>query len=233
MQPMRSRPAAVLSTIGLAAAISVTAVSPAAADTVCVVSSFSPRSVVVGLTPVVSTFDVRTTGCTESGWSITIGDFRSFTYDGNPEETFSPFSNAEAGPDHVTVEATNADYRSTTRVFPASSGFSLLRRTAWLGGSFNASPEPARRGSAISIKGRLMIANWDTDHYVGYGGRTVSVEFRTPSGTYSQIKTVKTAADGWLRTTVPARSTGVWRVRYAGNAIAGPAVVVGDAVSVT
>jgi hypothetical protein len=35
-----------------------------------------------------------------------------------------------------------------------------------------------------------------------------------------------------VRTTVPADTTGVWRLSYGGNTVAGPAVATGDSVQV-
>ena len=36
-----------------------------------------------------------------------------------------------------------------------------------------------------------------------------------------------------VETTVPATTTGVWRLRYGGNSVAGPAYAIGDSVQVT
>lgn len=229
---MRRRAAALLASFGLALSLAATGVAPAHADSPCTITNFSPRTVVVGLTPVVKTFGVSTTGCDRQGWSVLGGDYDFYVYDDSPQETFSPYDNSQAGPRHVTVEAYNSDYVDRTRVFPASNGFSLKRRTVWSEGTFDASPEPARRGSAISIKGRLKVVDWSNDR-LGYGGRLISVEFRTTTGSYTQIKTATTSSDGWLGTTVPAKTSGRWRIRYGGNTIAGGAVAAGDYVKVS
>ena len=68
--------------------------------------------------------------------------------------------------------------------------------------------EPVKKGRAISIKARLLIANWDTDSYAAYGARTIAIQFRTPNGSCSTVKTAKTATNGWLSTTVTAKQTG-------------------------
>jgi hypothetical protein len=60
----------------------------------------------------------------------------------------------------------------------------------------------------------------------------VNVQFRTAGGTYQTVQTVNTDRNGWVRTTVPAGTTGYWRLHYAGNSAAGRAVTNGDSVQV-
>jgi hypothetical protein len=194
----------------------------------CTITNFSPRSVVVGLTPITKTFNVSTSGCSRTGWTVEY-DW-TFMWDLAPQETFDPYWNSDAGPKDVIVTADSSTWETTERVFP--DGFSLLRRTTWQSGTFNASPEPVRRGAPINIKGRLILADWENDRYGPYGGRSVSVQFRTPTGSYQTVKKVTTDRDGWVRTTVPADMTGVWRLSYGGNSVAGPSVATGDAVQV-
>jgi hypothetical protein len=43
---------------------------------------------------------------------------------------------------------------------------------------------------------------------------------------------VTTDSTGWVRTTVPATTTGTWRLSYGGNTVAGAATSPGDAVQV-
>jgi hypothetical protein len=200
--------------------------APAQADVPCTITNFRPRSVVVGLTPRTATFRLSTSGCTLESWSLEGESF--FVYDAAPQETFNPYSNGEAGREDVIATADNADWDERQRVFP--NGFSLKRRATWQSGTFNASPEAGR---TLTIKGRLLVADWTNDRYKAYGGRTVSVQFRTPSGTYSTVKTAVTRSDGWLVTTVTASRTGVWRLRYGGSSIAGQALSGGDAVSIS
>ena len=130
----------------------------------------------------------------------------------------------------MVVSAYNGDIDSRDHVFLR--GFTLKRNSTWQSKSFNASPEPVKKGRAISIKRRLLIANRDTDSSTAYSARTMAIQFRTPTGSYATVNTAKTATNGWLSTTVTARQTGVWRVVYSGNSAAGAAVAVGDAVTV-
>ncbi|MGY1703873.1 hypothetical protein ACI79C_04800 [Geodermatophilus sp. SYSU D00697] len=223
---------AVLATLGLTVG-GVAVAAPAQADVRCTITNFSPRSVVVGLSPVTRTFGVSTSGC----WSVDYwnvdhagSEFYASTY--YPQETFNPnlYWNSNAGPKDVIVEAENGDWVTTERTFV--DGFSLLRRTTWQSGTFNASPEPARKGSQITVKGRLLVADWDRMAYVGYAGRTIQVQYRTLNGTYRTVKTVKTDRNGWVNTTATASATGIWRLHYGGNSVAAGSVPVGDSVQV-
>ena len=114
------------------------------------------------------------------------------------------------------------------KLYPGA--FVLKRATAW--NQFNAAPEPVRKGAKITIKGQLTRADWDQRAQVGYSGRVVAVEFRTKTGTYREIKTVKTGSGGHLTTTVTASADGYWRLRYGGNSTAGASTVAGDFVDV-
>jgi hypothetical protein len=188
--------------------------------------------VVVGLSPTIRTFGVSTSGCHRSAWKLHTTDHSVYASGTDPQNTFVPygFLNSDAGPHDVVVSADTGVRGSQDRVFLR--GFLLKRNSTWQSKSFNASPEPVRKGRAISIKARLLIANWNTDSYTAYGARTIAIQFRTPTGSYSTVKTAKTASTGWLSTTVTAGQTGVWRVVYGGNSAAGSAVAVGDAVTV-
>ena len=194
----------------------------------CTITNFSPRSVVVGVTPVTATFKVSTTGCYQEDWSLEGDDF--FVYKDSPQETFNPYSNSDAGPQDVIISAYNSDYDTRERVF--GNGFSLKRRSVWSTNSFNASPEPVRKGQSISIKGRLLIADWDHDRWAGYGSRSISVQFRTPTGSVHHRQDRHDAGGRLGQHHVPAKQTGVWRVVYGGNSLASDAVAVGDSVQV-
>ncbi|MGY1640066.1 hypothetical protein ACI782_02900 [Geodermatophilus sp. SYSU D00703] len=233
---MRKRLAAVLATVGLTVG-GVAVATPAQADVRCTITNFSPRSVVVGLSPVTRTFGVSTSGCsTVRSWTVDESGYLFYTYKSSTQDTFNPnwLRNSDAGAKDVIVSVANGDWTRTERTF--LDGFRLLRRTAWQSGTFNASPEPATKGGQITVKGRLLVADWDANWgqgaYVPYAGRTIQVQFRTPDGTYRTVKTVTTDRNGWVNTTVPASTTGVWRLQYKGNSVAAGSVPVGDTVQV-
>ena len=225
---MPSRAATLLATLALTAVGTVTA-APAQADVPCTITGFSPRTVSVGVVPVTATFGIGTSGCVQGGWSLEGEDF--YAFDDAPQQTFNPFTNSQAGPQDVIATAYNSDFSPRERVF--ANGFSLKRRSVWQTGSFNASPEPVRKGRAISLKGRLLIADWDNNRWVGYSNRAISVQFRTSTGSYATVKTVTTRGDGWAIASITAQRTGVWRLVYGGNTLASNAITAGDAVSVT
>jgi hypothetical protein len=223
-------PTVVVSLVGLLATALVTA-GPAQADSPCTIESFGPARVTLGLvpTPRLTTFTVKTSGCRLTNWTLEGNPF--YVFDASPQWPFQPLFNDEAGPRYVTIEADNGDHVTHNRVF--ADGFSLLRRTEWQSGTFNAAPEPVRKGRAISIKGRLRVVDWHMQKYVAYSHRTVSVQFRTGSAAYKTVKTATTSSTGWLDTTVTATATGDWRVVYWGNTVAAGATSAGDNVTVT
>jgi hypothetical protein len=195
----------------------------------CTITGYTPRSVVVGLSPVRSTFKVRSTGCETQqakNWEIDAsapGGGGFLVDSGAPYVDFFPYDNSEAG-DLYDVKVSMQMTKSKS--FPDS--FALKRRTGW--DKTNASPEPVKKGAKITVQGRLRIANWHEGRYDGYTKRTVAVEFRTETGSYRQMKTATTGTGGYLKTTVTANTDGYWRLRYGGNSYAGGATMGGDFV---
>ena len=228
MTLIRRKVAAVLATGALACSLGVVTATPAHADEPCTITGFSPRSITVGLNPKVATFKPTVTGCDLQGWSIQGGDYDFYVYDGSPQWSFAPYDNDEAFAKDVVVEAYNADYDSRIRAF--TDAFKVRRNTVW--DQFNASPEPVRKGSKITIKGRLRVVDWEQEKYVGYAGRAVRVEYRTKTGSYRLIKTVTSGSGGYVSTTVNASADGYWRLRYTGGTVAGVSTVTGDFVDV-
>ena len=220
-------------TLGLSVLLAVPAhvTVPAQAATACTITNFSPRTVVVGARPVVKTFGVSTSGCTRTSWSVLESEYEFFTSNYSPQYTFNPWDNAEAGRKDVIVTATNADFAERERVF--ADAFTLLRATQWQSGSFNAGPEPVKRGGKVTLRGRLIVADWGTDKYVPLAGKRVDVQFRTTTGTYRTVAVATTGSDGSVRTSVPASGTGIWRLSYAGSSTTASAVVAGDTVAMT
>ncbi|KOV59671.1 lipoprotein [Streptomyces sp. NRRL WC-3618] len=89
-------------------------------------------------------------------------------------------------------------------------GTTTVRRLAKL--TLNASPEPVRKDATITVTGRLTRANWDGANYTGYGNQAVKLQFRKGgTNTYTTVKTIRTAANGDLRTTVKATVDGFFR----------------------
>ncbi|WP_053760832.1 hypothetical protein [Streptomyces sp. AS58] len=98
----------------------------------------------------------------------------------------------------------------------------------------NAAPEPVKKGATITVTGKLSRANWETGSYSGLpSGQSVVLQYRKSGTTnYTNVKGIKTAASGALKTTVKAASDGYFRFNYAGITSTAPAVVAGDFVDV-
>ncbi|WP_215448523.1 hypothetical protein [Streptomyces sp. ATCC 21386] len=97
----------------------------------------------------------------------------------------------------------------------------------------NASPEPVTKGKAITVTGKLTRANWSTKKYDGYGGRTVSLQFKAKgTDTFKTVKKATTSSTGALKTTVTASADGSYRWVYYGNSTTGVATSASDYVDV-
>ncbi|MFF7447425.1 MULTISPECIES: calcium-binding protein [unclassified Streptomyces] len=97
----------------------------------------------------------------------------------------------------------------------------------------NASPEPVKKGKAITVTGKLSRANWETGKYAGYTNQSVKLQFRKKgSSTYTTVKTIKSNSTGELKTTVTASTDGYFRYSFAGTATTPAVSATGDYVDV-
>nr|WP_241837426.1 hypothetical protein [Streptomyces sp. CB02115] len=97
----------------------------------------------------------------------------------------------------------------------------------------NAAPEPVVKGKTITVTGKVSRANWDTHTYQGYGGRSVSLQFKAAgSSSYKTVKKATSSRTGALKTTVKATGPGSWRWTYYGNSTSGPRSSSGDYVAI-
>lgn len=95
--------------------------------------------------------------------------------------------------------------------FAFASTINLLRKTQF-DGTFNASPEPARKGKPIKVSATLSTADWN-DGTWAHIDAPVKIEFKAAGqNSYKTVKTV-TATDGQVDTTVTAKRSGTWRAR--------------------
>jgi hypothetical protein len=226
------RLAAVTAAAGLTAA-SFAATAPAAeaqpvasaAPKVCKVTGFSPTTVKVGASPKKVRFKVKTSGCTVTSWSVGTSLFEATK--ANPTVTVNPTQ--LSGPEDVVVEADGAGGSSTEKTY--LNGLRFKART-----TFNtrtkAGPEPITKGKKITVQGQLVVADWKNGDYDGYTGQTVRVQFRTKNGSYKTVTTAKTGQYGVAQTTVTAKKSGVWRMKFSGTSIASAANARGDYVKV-
>ncbi|PWI16336.1 hypothetical protein DI272_20815 [Streptomyces sp. Act143] len=97
----------------------------------------------------------------------------------------------------------------------------------------NAAPEPVRKGSTLTITGKLSRANWEDGHYHGYSGQPVKLQFRKKgTTTYTTLKTITSSSTGTLRTTAKASVDGYWRFSFAGTSTTPAVSATGDYVDV-
>ncbi|WP_406353103.1 hypothetical protein [Streptomyces sp. NBC_00658] len=97
----------------------------------------------------------------------------------------------------------------------------------------NAAPEPVLKGKTITVTGKLTRADWETNKYVGLSGQSVVLQFRKAgTTTYTNVKGIKSAAGGALKTTVKAGVDGYYRFTFAGIASTAAVTTAGDYVDV-
>jgi hypothetical protein len=134
--------------------------------------------------------------------------------------------NPAAGTWKSTVHAIDSNKNPSDTEGPA---FYLQR---WSQITNNASPEPVTKGKTITIAGKLSRANWDDYKYHGYANHPVTLQFRTLTGAYSDVKTINTSSTGTLTTTVKAAQDGCFRFYFKGTTTTQPVKGVGDCVDV-
>ncbi|MFJ7949795.1 DUF5707 domain-containing protein [Streptomyces sp. NPDC096354] len=124
------------------------------------------------------------------------------------------------------AQGTDADYVQKDNV----KGFSLQRMSKL---TVNASPEPVVKGKTITVTGALTRADWESNKYAGVSGQSVVLQFRKAGTTnYTNVKGIKSATGGALKTTVTASTDGYYRFTYAGIASTATVSATGDYVDV-
>lgn len=216
-----------LAASGMALAAPAAQAAPVAqvAPKACKITGFTPTTVVVGASAKKVKFKVKTSGCKVTSWSIGTSLFMATNT--NPTVTIKP--SQLSGPEDVVVEAGGAGGTSTEKAY--LNGLRFKANTVF-NTRTKAGPEPITKGKKITVKGQLAVADWTNGDYDGYTGQTVRVQFRTKNGSYQTVKTVKTGQYGVAQTTVTAKKSGVWRMKFAGNAGADAAKARGDYVKV-
>ncbi|SEG90016.1 hypothetical protein SAMN04489712_12514 [Thermomonospora echinospora] len=97
--------------------------------------------------------------------------------------------------------------------------------------SFNAAPEPVRRGAMLTVSGRLN--RYDASWAPIAGERTLTVYFRAAGTTkWTKAGTVTTGKKGWFSKRFKATRSGSWRVSYTGNTAYLPTLSTIDQVDV-
>ncbi len=127
-----------------------------------------------------------------------------YLYD--PKYTLS--KNALAGPWQAEVWASATDGTSFTDL--PTAGSLVFKRDTRL--SADATPEPVKKGKTITITGSLTRSDWSNWTFQPYASRTVTLQqAKAGTGTWTDVKKVKTSAKGALKTTVKATTDGSFR----------------------
>lgn len=108
------------------------------------------------------------------------------------------------------------DTLSTVRVIENTTSFYLKRPTSL---TYNASPEPVKRGTALTHTGRLMFDPYSYGAMYGARGITLKIYFRKyNTSSYVYKGSVVTGSGGYYNRKLTAWDSGVWKVVYAGAA---------------
>jgi hypothetical protein len=108
--------------------------------------------------------------------------------------------------------------------------FQLKRNTVI--SKFNAT-EPVRKGYSTTASGTLIRLDPAARAYVGYSGKTVSIQFRASgTSTYRTVATVKTSSTGKFSKKVVATRDGRWRAVFGGTTYYMSSVSASDYVDV-
>lgn len=141
----------------------------------------------------------------------------------------APADDSQAGTWSVSAYAIAAD--SDAVFLDKAADFTVQRDTRV---TADATPEPVNWGRTLTVTGGVQHTSWATGTPVAAEpGTPATLQFR-PKGstTYCNVKTIQTAADGTLSTTVRAYTDGTYRWSYTGTPTTAPAVSEGDYVDV-
>ncbi|WP_406354969.1 calcium-binding protein [Streptomyces sp. NBC_00658] len=141
----------------------------------------------------------------------------------------TPANDSLAGTWSVSAYAVSADIDA--HFLDSAATFAVQRDTRV---TADATPEPVRWGKVLTVTGGVQNAAWATGTYAAAeAGRPVALQFRKKGCTeYTTVKTVPTAADGTVSTTVRAYNDGDYRWSYAGTATTAAALSEADYVDV-
>jgi len=233
----------------------------AATPSVCTVKGYTPNRIVLGASIVKKTFAVQVTGCTLAEWLVIVGPFtiddplsisgvagnfavQTEDEQGNPVSLqlsptipLSPrmLRNSMAGKAKVAGAYAWGEEDPEDAEAAGTEMNLTLQRRATFGKSFNASPEPVKKGKKIKIKGTLGRINWNGAKnlkYVGFSNKA-QIQFKASGTTkYVTIKTVTSTTKGKINTTVKANKSGTWRLYFGGLSTTSSAASHGDFVRV-
>ena len=234
---MPNRLVLIASTAAVLLAGSLLSAGPALADADCSVTDVAPGQIALGIGPYANVQFQVGTDCDDSD------DVNSYlTYNPNttdpwgfpliadfPQPVFSKYvyvapetnyrwyrtDKQQAGYEKLRVDSYIGDPADGNGLDAYNGQVLIVHRTTF-GATFNASPEPRRRGQTIKITGKLQYANWDTNAYQGFGAYVMLQFRRAGTDDYLDVKRVWDNGDS-ATTKVIAAQTGSWRYAYPGD----------------
>ena len=142
-------------------------------------------------------------------WGIHYNTSTTSTWNGASGSYFDKYSAHGRG--SQTVEVYDNDYNRTYR-----DGIPFYVRRNVGVNSFNASPEPVRKGSAIKVSGvvqRLSVNSYGDAKYVPYASHPIDVYFRASTSTaYTKVSYATTTSTGYFARSITATVDGCWKV---------------------
>jgi hypothetical protein len=233
----------------------------AVTPSVCTVKGYTPNRIVLGASTVKKKFAVQVTGCTLAEWFVVVGPFtiddplntsgvagnfalqtedeqgKPVSLQLSPTIPLSPrmLRNSMAGKAKVAGAFAWGQEDPEDAEFAGTEMNLTLQRRATFGKSFNASPEPVKKGQKIKVKGTLARINWTGAKnlkYVGFSNKA-QIQFKASGTTeYVTVKTVTSTKKGKISTTVKANKSGSWRLYFGGLSTTSTAASHGDFVRV-
>lgn len=92
--------------------------------------------------------------------------------------------------------------------------------------TYNASPEPAKKGSKLTHKGQLKLDPFGFGPAYGAKGQKLTVAFKkSGSSTWTNKFTITTGTNGAFSTTFKTDGDGTWRASYPGSTYRQPVLV--------
>jgi hypothetical protein len=141
----------------------------------------------------------------------------------------SKLQNSDAGSWTADVYAFDDQDQDTNDYVSEGATLKVLRAAKL---TVNAGPEPARAGKTITVKGKLSRADWEKGKDGAYGHRSVKLQFKPGSGSYTTVASVTSSSKGNLKASVKASEDGSFRFVFTGSSTTAGTTSAADHVDV-
>lgn len=141
-------------------------------------------------------------------WGVYYNHSTGTTWNGASGAYFDKYSAHGRGSHNV--EVYDNDFNRTYR-----DGIPFYVRRNVIMSSFNAGPEPVRKGAPVKVSGvvkRLSVNSWGDAKYVSYVSQPVDIYFRPLTSTrYSRVASTRTTSTGSFARNITATVDGCWK----------------------